>query len=103
MQNENRAIRTQGKRISLANENPLLFQWLRTMPQSRNLVIDIVRDLEECLDILSRHMYELIFTDADTEGATRVPLWKEIRQLQPDAKVIVVTCKSTTSDILEAI
>jgi anti-sigma regulatory factor (Ser/Thr protein kinase)/ActR/RegA family two-component response regulator len=94
---------TTPKRILITNDDPLLFQWLQAMPNSKKIVIETPKDFEGSLDILSRHSFDLVFIDAGKEKTMGDSFWNQLRELQPDTKVIVITSESTATEILEAI
>ena len=75
------------------DESALLFAY-RKLIESENYVVDACDNLVEAMELVRTHPYLAIITDMRLEGtdnADGLELVEYIREMQPDAKVIIAT------------
>lgn len=92
------------KTILTIGADPLIMRLLDevAVQYGDQLRCDRVRDGQECLQQINDVAYDLILTDTQTNGAEDVALLRQIRQLRPATKVIVLASASTPADVIEA-
>lgn len=66
------------------------------------LQCDNVSDAQECLPRIKDVTYDLVLTDTQTNGAADVALLRQVRQLSPATKVMVLASASTPTDVIAA-
>jgi CheY-like chemotaxis protein len=85
----------------MAEGDPALIQLIHSSTKSGLVRVDVTGP-NQYLECLSQHSYDLILTDPNQKGAVGVQLLKQIRQIQPGRKVVVMAKESSEADILEA-
>lgn len=92
------------KTILTIGQAPLITRLLQEVAVNygERLHCDNVRDAQECLQRIQGKAYDLIVTDAHTNGAVDVALLRQLRQDSPATKVIVLASASTPTDVIEA-
>lgn len=92
------------KSILTIGADPLITRLLEevSLQYGDQLRCDRVRDAQECLQRITDVTYDLLLTDTQTNGAADVALLRQLRQLRPATKVIVLASASTPTDVIEA-
>lgn len=92
------------KRILTIGHDPVITRLLEEVAASygEQLRCDQVADSAACLQQIQQVAYDLLLTDTQTNGAEDVALLRQIRQLSPATKVIVLASASTPADVIEA-
>jgi anti-sigma regulatory factor (Ser/Thr protein kinase)/CheY-like chemotaxis protein len=99
MEYEKKSPDSEEKRILMAEGDPALIQLMGSSIKGGALLIDQIGG-DQYLEAVQRQSYDLILTDPRQKGSVGVQLLREIRQAQPGAKVILLICDGTPSDII---
>ena len=90
-------------RILMAENNLALIQLLRDTNKERQIQVQTAESHDQFLESLAERPYDLILTDPRENSLAGTQRLKEIRQIQPGSKVIVMAGEGNASDILETI
>jgi len=91
------------KTILLVGADPAVHQLLQTVQTSAPLQVETARDDAECIELVKVQAYDLVVTDVNTPGIDDLQLLRWIREIRPEAKVLVLAPQSTPADIIEAL
>lgn len=78
-------------RLLLVEDHELVGQGLRAMLGERHSIVGLVRDGREVLDAVRLHNPDIILLDLSLPGRTGVDLIPEIRALNTNVRILVVT------------
>ena len=65
--------------------------------------LECARDNEEALALVEKYAFDLVITDTASSGSEDVELLRRVRQVRPDARVIIMADRSTPADVIAAI
>lgn len=92
------------KTILTIGTDPIITRLLEEVVASSGAQVrcEQVPNASACLQQIQRGTYDLLLTDTQTNGAADVALLRQLRQLSPTTKVIVLASASTPADVIEA-
>lgn len=91
------------KKILMVGDDPFILQLLETVPSPAPFEIENARDSSHCLAQVQDKPFDLVVTDPQTTGAQDLELLRQIRQIRPSAKVVVLSSESAPHEIIEAL
>ncbi len=91
------------KTILMVGDDPVIRQLLEKVPSPAPFEIENARDSSDCLLRVEAKPFDLIVTDPQTTGAEDLQLLRQIREIRPSAKVVVMSSESAPHQVIEAI
>jgi DNA-binding response OmpR family regulator len=89
--------------LLLADDDPAIHEQLGSALLHPEWRIDHANDGPAALALALARPYDLVLTDARLPGIDGLELLRRIRQIRPEAKVVVMTAESTPADLVSAI
>ena len=90
------------KQILVVDDDPLFRDFLREALARRSHTVDVVESGEEALRQMKEADYDLVLTDIRMPGMNGIQVLEKAGNLQPDAKVVMVTAHATVANAVEA-
>ncbi len=90
------------KQILVVDDDPLFRDFLREALARRSHSVDVVESGEEALRQMKEVDYDLVLTDIRMPGMNGIQVLEKAGNLQPDAKVVMVTAHATVANAVEA-
>ena len=90
-------------RILLADDDSSVRRVLQYKLQKRGYEVTAVSDGREALEALKTNRYDLVLSDIRMPELDGLALLKELRLVQPQAKVILITAHATVSQAVQAV
>ena len=92
-----------GHTLLLVDDDPAVHELLAAVLRKPEWEIDSAFDGLEGLARIQARPYDLVLTDVRMPGMDGLELLSRIRELRPDAKVMVMTAESTPANVVRAI
>jgi CheY-like chemotaxis protein/anti-sigma regulatory factor (Ser/Thr protein kinase) len=92
-----------GHRLLVVDDDPAVHELLSAVLRQPDWQIDSAYDGLQGLARVQAHPYDLVLTDVRMPGLNGLELLHRIREIRPDAKVMVMTAESTPANIVRAI
>ena len=95
-------IQADANRILVVDDEPLLVQLMLKLFQSMDLECEGYNNPHMALEAFIKHPFPLMITDIQMPGMNGLELLKEVREIRPDCKVIMVTGYGEKENVLES-
>lgn len=56
-----------------------------------NIKVSTAKDYQEAISFLETHIFDLLILDIDIPGGKKTDMFQELRQIQPDLKILIFT------------
>ena len=96
-------VMTTPKAILVVGDDPTIHELITNTLSSSEWTVERSSDSLDALTRVERQPYDLILTGVRTSGLDDVELLRQIRQVRPHTKLIVMTADSTPTAVIEAI
>jgi DNA-binding NtrC family response regulator len=97
------AVNPQGQRILIIDDEAGIRDSLETLLILEGFRIDLARDGNAGLDLLTRNSYDLLLLDLALPGESGIDLLPRIKSLVPDLPVIMITAYGTVGNVVDAL
>jgi len=91
------------KRILIADDDPDVHRLLLAALEAPGRQIDAVHDGQQALARVASCPYDLVLADVNMSGLDGLCLLQRLRELNPAAKVVVITGESAPENIVRSI
>jgi ATP-dependent Lon protease len=91
------------KKILVVDDEKIVCDMARIILENEGYEVDIFTDSVLALDAIRNQPYDLVVTDLMMENVSGMDILREVNQLYPDTKVIMLTAYATLDATIEAI
>lgn len=91
------------KKILVVDDEKIVCDMARIILQKEGYEVETFTDSVLALDALRNKPYDLVVTDLKMENVSGMDLLREVNQLYPETKVIMLTAYATLDATIEAI
>jgi DNA-binding NtrC family response regulator len=91
------------KKILVVDDEKIVCDMARIILQQEGYEVETFTDSVLALDALRNKPYDLVVTDLKMENVSGMDLLREVNQLYPETKVIMLTAYATLDASIEAI
>jgi DNA-binding NtrC family response regulator len=89
-------------RILIVDDEMIIRESLQAWLERDDHEVQSVSSAEQALDLISKQRFDLVFLDIKLEGMSGLEALKQIRELDPDASVVMITAYGSISTAVEA-
>lgn len=91
------------KKILVVDDEKIVGDMSRIILQQEGYEVDTFTDSQLALDSIRSKRYDLVVTDLKMENVSGMDILREVNQLYPETKVIMLTAYATLDATIEAI
>ena len=91
------------KKILVVDDEKIVGDMARIILQKEGYEVDTFTDSQLALDAIRSKRYDLVVTDLKMENVSGMDILREVNQLYPETKVIMLTAYATLDATIEAI
>ena len=91
------------KKILVVDDEKIVCDMSRIILQKEGYEVDTFTDSQLALDSIRSKRYDLVVTDLKMENVSGMDILREVNQLYPETKVIMLTAYATLDATIEAI
>jgi DNA-binding NtrC family response regulator len=91
------------KKILVVDDEKIVCDMARIILQNEGYEVDTFTDSQLALDAIQERRYDLVVTDLKMENVSGMDILREVNNLYPDTKVIMLTAYATLDATIEAI
>jgi DNA-binding NtrC family response regulator len=91
------------KKILVVDDEKIVGDMSRIILQKEGYEVDTFTDSQLALDSIRSKRYDLVVTDLKMENVSGMDILREVNQLYPETKVIMLTAYATLDATIEAI
>lgn len=91
------------KQILVVDDEKIVCDMSRIILQKEGYEVDTFTDSQRALDAIRSKQYDLVVTDLKMEKISGMDILREVNQLYPETKVIMLTAYATLDATIEAI
>ncbi|MCX5893569.1 MAG: response regulator [Deltaproteobacteria bacterium] len=91
------------KKILVVDDEKIVCDMARIILQKEGYGVDTFTDSQLALDAIRERRYDLVVTDLKMENVSGMDILREVNQLYPETKVIMLTAYATLDATIEAI
>lgn len=91
------------KKILVVDDEKIVGDMARIILQKEGYDVDTFTDSQLALDAIRETRYDLVVTDLKMENVSGMDILREVNQLYPETKVIMLTAYATLDATIEAI
>lgn len=91
------------KKILVVDDEKIVCDMARIILQNEGYEVDTFTDSQLALDTIREKQYDLVVTDLKMENVSGMDILREVNQLYPETKVIMLTAYATLDATIEAI
>ena len=93
---------TCGQRLLIAEDEPLLRVSMADALRKEGWVVDVAADGVKALALFEQYVHDVVITDLVMPSLDGMGLLRKVRQLQPDATVVLITAHGSVDKAVEA-
>ncbi len=91
------------KKILVVDDEKIVCDMSKIILQKEGYAVDTFTDSQLALDAIRQTRYDLVVTDLKMENVSGMDILREVNQLYPETKVIMLTAYATLDATIEAI
>ena len=90
------------KKILIVDDEENIRRIFKKALEKKNYTVHTAPNAEDALQKIKNQKYSLIFSDIFMDGMSGLALLKEVKKINPQAKVVVMTAQDTMNNTIEA-